>query len=63
MTTRKTFFVTHETGVYFRVYGYGLAVEKDLYRSFSERNGYRRIYRLGRWSLEVLKPERRRRED
>jgi hypothetical protein len=43
-------------GWFCRVRGWGFAVEKDYPRYFSERNGFRRVYRLGRWSLEWLTP-------
>ena len=53
---RNTFWVTHGAGFYFRVMGYGLAIDRDMRRGFSERNGYQKVYRLGRWALQLLKP-------
>lgn len=49
-----TFWVSHEQGFYFRVRGYGLAVQRDMPRLFSERNGIRKVLRVGRWALQWL---------
>jgi hypothetical protein len=51
---RTTFWVSHEAGFYFRLLGYGLSVERDRRPSFSERYGYKRVWRIGRWAIEVL---------
>ena len=53
---RKTFFHKFADGMYFRVNGYGMAFQRDMPRLFSERNGFRRVFRVGRWSLEFLTP-------
>lgn len=55
---RETFWCTHGKGFYFLVFGHGLAVQRDLRVYFSERYGQRRVYRLGRWSLELLRLNR-----
>lgn len=34
--------------------GRGICIERDRVALFSERNGYRKVYRFGRWSLEWL---------
>lgn len=34
--------------------GRGIHIARDRMRLFSERYGYRRVYRIGRWSLEFL---------
>ena len=41
-------------GFWIRVYGYGPMVAIDRMVLFSERYGYRRIFRLGRISFEWL---------
>lgn len=51
---RRTFFVKHSSGLYFRIGGYGLAFERDMTPLFSERNGYRRVWRIGRWAIQWL---------
>jgi hypothetical protein len=53
---KTTFWCNHESGFYFRVLGYGLAVERDMPMLFSERNGYRRALRIGRWAAQMLTP-------
>lgn len=35
-------------------FGWGFGIERDRPRYFSERYGYRRVYRLGRWSLTLF---------
>lgn len=52
---RTTFWVSHEDGFYFRVLGYGLSVQRNRPVLFSERNGYKRVLRIGRWAVEWLK--------
>lgn len=45
---------------WFRIFGYGLC-GKDLTRHFllfSERNGYTKTYRFGKWSITILKPKK-----
>lgn len=49
-------FEANRYGLLLRVRGYGLTIEKDRTISFVERGGWRTVYRLGRWSLEFLKP-------
>ncbi|MCQ0032564.1 hypothetical protein [Burkholderia glumae] len=53
--SRDTFVCAHRKGLCFRVRGKGLAIEIDYRRYFSERYGHRKVYRLGRLSLEVLR--------
>lgn len=53
---KTTFLVRHDDGFYFRLLGYGLSVQRDRPVLFSERNGYKRVLRIGRWAFEVLKP-------
>lgn len=55
---RTTFYVSHSHGFYFLIFGYGLAFAKDTRPLFSERNGYRKVLRIGRWAIECLKPSR-----
>lgn len=56
---RTTFFVWGPRngfgGFYFRICGYGLSVQLDVPVFFSERNGYRRVLRVGRWAIEWLR--------
>lgn len=53
--SRDTFVCVHRKGFFFRVRGKGLAFEIDQRRYFSERYGYRKVYRIGRLALEVLR--------
>jgi hypothetical protein len=54
---RGTFWVTMPgRGFYFRLRGYGLAVDRDLPVCFSERYGHRNVLRIGRWALQFLRP-------
>lgn len=55
-STRAGFLALHELGFYFRIFGYGAAVSRDTPVLFSERNGYRKMFRLARWSFEWLTP-------
>ena len=41
-------------GLWFRLFGYGPHIERDRMALFSERYGYRKVYRLGRWSFEWI---------
>lgn len=41
---------------WFRIFGYGLWVALDHEPLFSERYGYRRVFRVGRLAFKVLKP-------
>lgn len=52
---RTTFWCSHESGFYFRIAGYGLSVERDMPALFSERYGYRRVLRFGRWAIQWLR--------
>jgi len=45
-------------GFWFRIFGCGLAIGKDRPVLFSERYGYQKVFRLGRWSVHALKPYR-----
>jgi hypothetical protein len=53
---RGTFWQTTESGFYFRIRGYGLSFDTDLPVMFSEREGMHYVWRLGRYSLEILTP-------
>jgi len=65
MYDQGTFFVwgpKHDfVGFYFRIRGYGLSVQRDRQKLFSERNGYKRVLRIGSWAAEWLKPTTSRR--
>lgn len=52
---KNTFIRCYRWGMYFRVFGRGLSIQRDLPVRFSERNGYRRVIRVGRWALEILR--------
>jgi len=52
---KNTFICYYRWGMYFRVLGRGLSIQRDLPVLFSERNGYRKVVRIGRWALEVLR--------
>jgi len=43
-------------GFWFRIFGYGLSFQnREKYPAlFSERNGYVKVLRIGRWSIRVL---------
>lgn len=43
-------------GFWVRAFGYGPFIRKDRMVLFSERYGYRKVWRLGRWSFEWLQP-------
>jgi hypothetical protein len=52
------YFNLFERAIVFRAFGYGFHFgwyNRPVY--FSERYGYRKVHRLGRLSLEWLKPE------
>lgn len=53
----STFWQSHESGFYFRLLGFGASIHKNLPVYFSERYGHRRVYRLGRWSVQWLTPK------
>ena len=44
--------------LWFRLYGYGIWIswKKDRVKLFSERNGYRKVYCLGRYAIQFLTP-------
>lgn len=42
-------------GFYFRVFGFGLSIQRDMRVLFGERYGYRRVLRVGRWAFMWLK--------
>lgn len=49
-------FCRYEGGFWFRVFGYGLAVnDRSQYTPFSVRNGYQREIRIGRYGVKILK--------
>jgi len=54
---KRTFLVRHESGFYFRIVGYGLSIDSNRRVGFSERYGYRRVLRIGRWAIEWLTPQ------
>jgi hypothetical protein len=56
MRITDTFWHKHKSGFYFRVRGYGVAIDTDLPVSFSERNGYRKVWRVGRVAVQLLTP-------
>ena len=43
-------------GFFFRLHGWGMGIQRDLPILFSERNGYRKRARIGRWAFTVLRP-------
>ena len=45
-------------GFWIRVFGYGPFIRRDREVYFSERYGYRKVWRIGRWSFEWLKPSK-----
>lgn len=51
---KTTFWVNHPTGFYFRLWGFGFAVERDMPVLFSERYGHRKVWRQGRWAFQWL---------
>lgn len=54
---RQTFFQPTRHGFYFRIMGWGIAVGRDRKPRFSERYGYRKVLRLGRWDAMLLTPQ------
>jgi hypothetical protein len=46
-------------GFWFRFFGYGPYVMRDKMVLFSERYGYRKVLRIGRWAFEWLRPQRK----
>jgi hypothetical protein len=62
-TSEWTFLAWHASGFYFRVFGWGLAFDSRSPRAyFSERYGYRKVWRWGaggRFTLSLLRPFRR----
>ena len=54
---RKTFWVSHDEGWYFRICGYGLSWDTSTYVSFSERMGICKPLqvRIGRVRIRWLK--------
>lgn len=52
---RNTFFALYCHVFYFRILGYGLCVDRDMPVLFSERNGYRKVNRFGRWAFQWLR--------
>ncbi len=45
-------------GCWFRIWGYGLSIVNKRKHPplFSERYGYRKVLRFGRWGVEILRP-------
>lgn len=56
MRTTITCLVLGRRDGFFRIFGYGLRYGVDHRPLFSERYGYRRVYRIGRLAFQVLKP-------
>lgn len=56
MKIQKFLFHYRKQGLWIRVFGHGIAiVNKHLHPPlFSERNGYRKVYRFGKWGIEFL---------
>lgn len=50
-----TFLCTCRKGFYFRIRGKGLSVGLDQPRLFSERFGFKKVFRMGRLSVEVIR--------
>lgn len=51
----RTFAQFYRWGFYFRIRGWGLAIQRDLPILFSERYGYRSLLRIGRWAFTPLR--------
>lgn len=54
LISADTYLYTCRLGMFFRVRGFGVSIEKDRPRLFAERIGFRRVYRFGRWAVEFL---------
>lgn len=50
-----TFLSLYRWGGYFRIFGWGAALQRDLPILFSERNGRRKRLRVGRWAFSFLR--------
>ena len=50
------YFIAWKWGFWFRLFGRGPHVARDRGVYFSERYGYRKVLRIGRWSFEWLLP-------
>lgn len=52
------YFYGSEGQFWFRVLGYGLSVaDRSIHPPlFAERNGYVKVFRLGKWAIKPLKP-------
>lgn len=48
----------YDGGFWFRVLGFGISVRNKAKHPplFSERNGYRKVLRIGKWGVEWLRP-------
>lgn len=53
---RSTFWCSHESGFYFRLFGYGLSFDIAMPVLFSERYGHRKVLRIGRLAVQWLTP-------
>ena len=51
---RRTFYVVGPGIFYFRICGYGLAFQRDSRAYFSERMGFKKVLRIGRWAIQTL---------
>lgn len=60
MTTGYPSFCYHRSKGYFwfRLFGYGLHVKDSTITPmlFSERNGYTKYLKVGKWKIKILKP-------
>lgn len=52
----ESYFSLEHRSFWFRLFGYGPFLKRDKILTFSERYGYQRVYRVGRWSLTWLTP-------
>lgn len=59
-TIRKLFsWYAYEGGFWIRICNHGLEfIDKSKYPPlFSERNGYKKVLRIGKWGIEFLRPD------
>ena len=54
---RRAFIRFHARGCYSRIFGYGLSFDIDSKPMFSERNGLKRVLRIGRFAVKTLQPD------
>jgi hypothetical protein len=48
----------YDGGIWFRVFGHGLSIVDKIKHPplFSERNGYRKVFRIGKIGVKYLRP-------